>query len=397
MTILGARGLAAGYGRKAVVSGVNLELIKGQVVGILGPNGSGKTTIIRTICGLLKPVSGAVYLDGRKLSKLTPLEIAEQVAVVLTGQVEAEYLTVRQLVASGRYPYTGWWGALSEKDTAKVEEALSLVNAGYLAEKYYLELSDGEQQKVLLARALAQETEVLVLDEPTSFLDLKNRTELMAILVKLSRERGITVILSLHEVDLALKCCDNVLIVKDGAVRDWGPPERVLTDQTVRDLYSMEHLNFNVLTGSIELVNLNPPEILVIAGNGSGVPVYRLLTRSGYGFTTGILHANDLDYHVSQSMGVPVVSVPAFQVIDNRAYTAAAKILSASRLVIDTGFPVRSMNEANLELLHLAKTLGKVIVTLRNPADAPNGHPIPKAIAVNSVPELTEIINRMIG
>lgn len=397
MTILHTKELVVGYGRENIVSQLELGVVRGQVVGILGPNGSGKTTIIRTICGLLKPVSGVVYLDGRNLSKLTPLEIAEKMAVVLTGQVETEYLTVHQLVASGRYPYTGWSGALSANDTAKVEEALSLVNAGYLAESYFLELSDGEKQKVLLARALAQETEVLVLDEPTSFLDLKNRTELMAILVKLSRERGITVILSLHEVDLVLKCCDNVLIVKDGGVRAWGPPERVLTDQAVYDLYTMEHLNFNVLTGSIELVNLNPPEILVIAGNGSGVPVYRLLTRSGYGFATGILHANDLDYHVSQSMGVRVVSVPAFQAIDNRAYTAAEKILGVSRLVIDTGFPVGSMNEANLELLHLAKTLGKVIVTLRNSADDPNGHPIPEAVMVNSVPELTEIINRTIG
>ncbi|MGE5606662.1 MAG: ABC transporter ATP-binding protein, partial [Bacteroidota bacterium] len=330
-------------------------------------------------------------------SRLTPLEIAEKMAVVLTGQVEAQYLTVRQLVASGRYPYTGWLGALSENDMAKVEDALSLVNAGYLAENYYLELSDGEQQKVLLARALAQETAVLVLDEPTSFLDLKNRTELMAILVKLSRERGITVILSLHEVDLVLKCCDNVLIVKDGAVRDWGPPERVLTDQAVRDLYTLEHLNFNVLTGSIELVNLNPPEILVIAGNGSGVPVYRLLTRTGYGFATGILHANDLDYHVSQSMGVQVVSVPAFQAIDNRAYTAAEKILSASRLVIDTGFPVGSMNKANLELLRLAKDLGKAIITLRSPADDFFWYNKLGAVMVTSFSELTEVINKTIG
>ena len=397
MTILNTQELAVGYGQKTVVSQLGLEVVKGQVVGILGPNGSGKTTIIRTICGLLKPVSGVAYLDGRNLAKLTPLEIAEKMAVVLTGRVETEYLTARQLVAAGRYPYTGLLGDLSAKDTAKVEEALSLVDAGHLGESYYLELSDGEKQKVLLARALAQETEVLVLDEPTSFLDLKNRTELMAILVKLSRERKMTVILSLHEVDLVLKCCDNVLIVKDGAVRGWGSPETVLTEQAVGDLYSLEHLNFSVLTGGIELVNSKPPEILVIAGNGSGIPVYRFLTRSGYGFATGILHANDLDYHVSRSMAVQVVSAPAFQPIDTQVYTVAEKVLRASRLVIDSGFPVGSINEANLELLHLAKALSKVIITLRGPADDCYGHQIPGAVMVDSFPKLTEIINRTIG
>jgi iron complex transport system ATP-binding protein len=397
MKVIDTRELAAGYGRKAVVSALNLEVVKGQVVGVLGPNGSGKTTILKTICGLLKPVSGVVYLDGGELSKLTPPEIARKMAVVLTGQIEPEYLTVRQLVASGRYQYTGWLGNLSENDKAKVEEALSLVNAEYLAESYYLELSDGERQKVLLARALAQETEILALDEPTGFLDLKNRTEFMAILVKLSRERGITVILSLHEVDMALKCCDNVLIVKDGAVRGWGPPERVLTEEAVVNLYTLEKLNFNVLTGSIELVNSKPPEILVIAGNGSGVPVYRLLTRSGYGFATGILHTNDLDYHVSQSMGVQVVSAPAFQAIDDRMCTAAEEVLSAGRLVIDTGFPIGGMNQANLKLIFQAKSLGKMIISLRNPADALSGYNELGAVMVTSLPELIERINQTIS
>lgn len=397
MTILHTQELAVGYGRKTVVSQLELEVVRGQVVGILGPNGSGKTTIIRTICGLLKPVSGVAYLDGRNLSKLTAPEIAEKMAVVLTERVDTEYLTVRQLVASGRYPYTGLLGGLSEKDMAKVEEALSLVNAGHLAESYYLELSDGEKQKVLLARALAQETEVLVLDEPTSFLDLKNRTELMAILVKLSRERNITVILSLHEVDLVLKCCDNVLLVKDETVQGWGSPETVLTEQAVRKLYSLEHLNFNVLTGGSELVNSKPPEILVIAGNGTGIPVYRLLTRTGFGFATGILHTNDLDYYVSRSMAVQVVSTPAFQQINTQVYEAAEKVLRASRLVIDTGFPVGSINEANLKLLHLAKVLGKMTIILRDPDDDCNGHHKPEGVMVDSFPELAEIIKQTIG
>lgn len=365
MALIQTNELSAGYRGNAVVTGINLEVIKGQVVGLFGPNGSGKTTILRTLCGLLAPVSGGTYLNERNLKTYSKRELAKALSVVLTEHINPEFLKVRDLVATARYPYTGWTGKLTEADEVAVTRALDLVSATHLANRYFLELSDGERQKILLARALAQETEVIVLDEPTSFLDLKNRIELIAILTQLSKERGLTVILSLHELDLAVKCCDIAILVKDGTIVSWGPPENTVTPENIQKLFQLDTANFNILTGSAELKNHFPASILVVAGAGTGIPVYRGLTRAGYGFITGILHQNDLDYRISQSMGVTVIGTPAFEPIREKEYFEAINWLNVVKIVIDTGFTIGSANHKNIELIQAALASQKKVVTLR--------------------------------
>lgn len=363
-------GLSVGYGKKTVIAGVEIEALRGQIIGILGPNGSGKTTLLRTLAGLLAPLSGAVYLDQENLAAVSMTELAVRRAVVLTEkQPVPRYLTVLDLVAAGRYPYTDFRGELRGKDWEKVYEALQRVRAEHLAGRYFAELSDGEQQKVMLARALAQDTELIILDEPASFLDIKNRAEFLAILMQLSRERKMTVIWSLHEVDVALKCCETVILVKNGAVQAVGPPEGILTEAAVRQLYGSERLNINMATGSTELDNPHAPVIWVSGGGGTGTPVYRLLTKHGYGFATGILQQHDVDYHVAVTMGVPVVSVPPFAEMDGPTVAAARKGLAEAKLVIDTGFPSGTANRANMELLGEAVRLGKPLISLRAEED----------------------------
>lgn len=363
-------GLSVGYGKKTVISGVNIEALRGQIIGILGPNGSGKTTLLRTLAGLLAPLSGTVYLNETNVADLSMQQLATRLAVVLTEkQPIPRYLTVFELVASGRYPYTDFYGKITETDQKKVDEALRWVGAGHLAERYFAELSDGEQQKVMLARALAQDTQLIILDEPASFLDLKNRMEFLTILIKLSRERGMTVIWSLHELDIALKCCETVILVKDGAIQALGAPEHVLSEAAVCQLYGGERLNINMATGSTELANSNLPVIWVFGGGGTGIPVYRLLTKHGFGFATGILHQNDVDYHVAATMGVTVVAVPAFAEISTQAVVAARNSLAQAKLIIDSGFPVGTVNRANLELLSEAVRLKKPLISLRNSDD----------------------------
>jgi iron complex transport system ATP-binding protein len=249
MGVLQTKELAVGYGSRTVVDGVNLDALKGQFICLLGPNGSGKSTILRCLAGLLSPLKGSVYLKGDVLYRLEPKDLSRIMAVVLTERLSPGLVTVFDIAAMGRYPYTNFFGHFSEEDKQKTLDALHLVNAHDLADRYFGELSDGEKQKVLLARALVQEPEVIVLDEPTTHLDVKHRVEVMEILRQLTKEKGITVILSLHEIDLALKSCETALLVKNGKILAYGPPEAILDEEMVADLYDIESAHFSLSLG----------------------------------------------------------------------------------------------------------------------------------------------------
>jgi iron complex transport system ATP-binding protein len=365
------RKLAVGYGSKTVVDNIELEMLKGQFVCLLGPNGSGKTTILRSLARLLAPLQGAVYLKGSLLNKLKPSQLARDLAVVLTERLSTGLLTAFELASMGRYPYTGFFGRLSEEDRQKTWEALKLVNAGELAGRYFSELSDGEKQKVLLARALVQEPEVIILDEPTSHLDVRHRLEVMAILRRLAREKGITVIASLHDVDLALKTCEVVVLVKDGKIVACGLPEEVLDEKTVAGLYDIGCAHFNRHLGTMELRD-NGGEVLVcvVAGAGSGANVYRLLAKRGFAIVTGVIHENDIDCHVARGMGATVIGEGPFGEISDVAYRRALDFLEKTNFVIDAGFPVGPFNRRNVDLIKHCLGQKKIVCTMRSRKDA---------------------------
>ena len=266
--------LAVGYKGKALISGIEIGLQKGEIVTLAGPNGSGKSTILKTITRQLTPVGGEVFLAGsrvgtynhaektdrhtaelKKLEQYAPDELAKQMAVMLTGRLRTELMTCRDVTAMGRYPYTGRLGILSEADERKVDEALHMVHAQELADRPFDAVSDGERQRILLSRAICQEPEIIVLDEPTSYLDIRHKLELLDILYKMSREQGITVVMSLHEIDLAMKISDRIICVKGGEIFACGKPSQVLDNETVRQLYDLDPAlgRFDTRTGSLEL------------------------------------------------------------------------------------------------------------------------------------------------
>ncbi len=365
--VMETKNLAVGYGRKTVVSGINQEMLKGQFICLLGPNGSGKTTILRTLSRLLSPLKGAVYLNGRMLNDLNSVELAKTLAVVLTEKLSPGLITAFEFAAMGRYPHTGFLGKLSEEDIQKTREALLLVNAGDISDRYFNELSDGEKQKAILARALAQEPEVIILDEPTLHLDLKHRIELIAILRNFSREKGITVIVSLHDVDLASRISEIVILVKNGGIIACGAPEEILNEDTVAGLYDLDFARFDPHLGTVELINNgNAETAFVIAGAGAGTIVYRLLSRNGYDIVTGIIHENDIDHYIARAMGATVIGEGPFEDVRDNTYHEAIGFIAEIDFVIDTGFPVRSLNRRNIELLHHAVEQGKQVYTLRD-------------------------------
>ena len=364
--ILSCRNLTVGYKDKVVLSGLNLDFEAGQFISLLGPNGAGKTTLLRTLSRHLDPLKGQIEIEGRPLSLMSAMELAMVMAVVLTDKVSPPLFTVYEFVALGRYPHTDFLGRLGEADHQAVQHALCAVHADNLAARTFSDLSDGERQKALVARALAQQPRLLLLDEPTLHLDLKHRVEVMGILRNLCRSEGITVVASLHDVDVAAKVSDRVALVKSGAVVDWGIPEAVLKNNTVAGLYDFDGADFDHNLGSIELRgNGRSGRAFVLAGMGSGALIYRMLSKRGFSITTGVLHTNDLDYFVARSLGAECTSQEAMQTIDDSALSEADSRLQACDVVIDCGFQVGPMNQGNVKLLHTALEKGKTVLSLR--------------------------------
>ncbi|MDR2097449.1 MAG: ABC transporter ATP-binding protein [Spirochaetaceae bacterium] len=367
--ILESRGLDAGYDGKTVVKNICVEALKGQTLCLLGPNGSGKSTVLRTLSGLLAPVHGAVYIRGGRIERMKPVDKAKNLAVVLTESLSIPMTSVFEIVAAGRTPHTGFFGKLSEEDTRVVNEALDTVGAASLAGREYYSLSDGEKQKVMIARALSQEPRLIILDEPTSHLDLKHKIEVMRILNRLSRERGLTVILAMHDIDIALKTCEYVFWVKDGAVSAAGKPEDLPGGEALNGLYGIDDAFYDTLLGGVELCNELPPVVFIAAGGGTGTPLYRAVSRIGAGIATGILHRNDIDCRIAENMHLTIVAEDSFKRIGSDRVSEAWRLMREAALVVDAAFPVGDFNGENIALLRRATSSGLRCVSLRSGTD----------------------------
>lgn len=229
--------MSVGYGGKALIEDINLHIHKGEIMTLIGPNGAGKSTILKSIIKQLSLVGGTVYLDGRAMAGMKDSEVARRLSVLMTERIHPELMTCEDVVATGRYPYTGRLGILSAEDRRIVRESLALVHGEALADRDFSAISDGQRQRILLARALCQEPEVIVLDEPTSFLDIRHKLELLGILKDMVRQRQLAVVMSLHELDLAQKVSDYVVCIHNNAVDRCGPPEEIFTAQYIMELY----------------------------------------------------------------------------------------------------------------------------------------------------------------
>ena len=230
--------LAVGYG-EALIKDICLEVRGGEIMTLIGPNGSGKSTILKTLAGSLKKIGGAVYIDDIDYSSLGARDMAKKLSMLLTERVRASLMTCREVVETGRYPYTGYFGALSDRDKKAVEEAILLVDIGEYADSYFTEISDGQRQRVMLARAICQEPEILILDEPTSYLDIHHKIAFIEILRKLAKEKQIAVIMSMHEIDFVREISDYTVCIKDGKVLKQGRTDEVLSGGTIKELFNI--------------------------------------------------------------------------------------------------------------------------------------------------------------
>lgn len=350
------RDLKVGYHGRALLENIRIDLEKGEILTLVGPNGAGKSTILKSITRQLEILGGRVAVGGKKLTELTYQELSRKMAVVLTDRVRPELMTGHDIVAAGRYPYTGRLGILSREDERKVEEAMELVNAGGLGKCLFTSLSDGQKQRLLLARAICQEPEILVLDEPTSFLDIRYKLELLDILRRMAKRQGITVVMSLHEIDLAGKISDKVLPVKAGCIYDYGTPEEILREDFLRELYGMDRGSFDPVFGSIELPRPGgEPETMVISACGRGIPVYRRLQKEGTPFIAGILYENDVDYQLARHLASRVIREKPFQEISVKVYEEAREAAFSCKKVYYTEIPWGTANARLRKLLEEVK------------------------------------------
>lgn len=232
--------MSVGYQGKPLVRDIEIGLQRGEILTVIGPNGAGKSTLLKSIAGQLKPVGGAAYLEQRKLSAMSGEELSRRMAVVFTEKLQTELMTCEEVAATGRYPYTGRFGILSEEDHRKVEEAMALVRVDRIREQDFSRISDGQRQRVMLARAICQEPEILVMDEPVSFLDIRHKLEFLSLLQELREKKKLTVIMSLHELELAKIVSDKILCLRGAYVERYGTPEEIFETDFIRRLYGMD-------------------------------------------------------------------------------------------------------------------------------------------------------------
>lgn len=381
-----------GYSRDLVLDYVTLAVGSGEMVGLLGPNGAGKSTLLKLAAGSLRPARGIVRIHGADIRQQSRLAIARQVAVVPQDfDVQFAY-TVRQIVELGRTPYLGAWGIAGKTDRAAVESALDITGTARLADRVFNELSGGERQRVLVALALAQDAGIVLLDEPTAHLDIKHQIEVLELLRLLNRERHITLVAVLHDLNLAARYFPRLLLYKRGVVAD-GSPARVLRGDLLSRVYETP-VQVGILRGAEHLSILPPgytgagdderterfgytPVVHVVAGGGSGELLMRALADARVPFTAGPLNVGDSDCELARRLAVLTLTEPPYAPISAQGMTATRERMMEAGTVVICPAPLGHGNvavlEAALEVLQAGVSVRLLEPGLGIHGDATNG------------------------
>ncbi|MCA0348948.1 MAG: ABC transporter ATP-binding protein [Bacteroidetes bacterium] len=256
--ILITKQLAVGYSSKkranVIANSINLTLQKGKLITLVGANGIGKSTLLRTLTGIQKPLSGNVFLEDKNIQSLDDLTLAKNLSLVLTEKLPPSNLTVFELVALGRQPYTNWLGKLSENDLKIINEVIAITQIEELLEKKHFEVSDGQLQKVMIARALAQDTSIIILDEPTTHLDLLHKVSVFKLLKKLSQETNKCILFSTHDIDLAIQLSDEMIVMTQEKVYQ-DQPCNLISNGVFETLFKDEKISFDGTKGKFVISN----------------------------------------------------------------------------------------------------------------------------------------------
>lgn len=356
-----AQKLSVGYNKKPLIENMEFALKQGEILTLIGPNGAGKSTVLKSIARQLALTGGSVGLGGRNLLELSPKELSERMAVVFTEKLQTEMMTCEEVAATGRYPYTGRFGILSADDKKAVAEAMELVHVEEIRQKDFTCISDGQRQRVMLARAICQEPEIIILDEPTSYLDIKHKLDFLDVLQEMRKKKKLTVIMSLHELELAEKISDKILCLKGAYAERFGSPQEVFTPGYISELFSISKGSYDEENGNMELpAPKGDARVFVIAGDGSGRNVYRSLQRQGIAFAAGILFKNDLDYPVAKALAAEVIGAESFEPVSPACEKRAEEVMETCEKVICCRESFGTFEKANQRLFEKARGTGKI-------------------------------------
>ncbi len=345
------------YGGMKVLEKINLSASKGDFIGIIGPNGSGKTTLLKTISKILKPRIGTVFLDERDVFGMKSIEIARKMAVVPQHTSINFDFTVIDIVLMGRSPHLRRFESEDHEDVKIAKKAMELTNTLHLADRLIGEVSGGEMQRIIIARALTQEPKVLLLDEPTANLDINYQIEILGLIKRLAQE-GLTVITAIHDLNLAARYCNTLVILDRGKILSIGTPEEVLTAENIKKAFHIDTvIKRHPITSLIYVIPFpikdkrkkSKGTVHIICGGGSGAQLMHQLIEKGYEVTAGVLNILDTDFEVAQHFSIQCVTEAPFSPITQEAHEANIEMIEKSDVVILTNMPFGTGNFKNLE------------------------------------------------
>lgn len=363
------------YDGLSVIQDVSFMVRPGEILGIIGPNGSGKTTLLNIICGVLKPNSGDIFIQDKNVKEIPRKELYQILAIVPQDSITSFNYTVLDIVLMGRTPYLK--GSFWEREIDYEVAINSIKDIGIynLKDKYVSQLSGGERQKVTIAQALSQQPKILLLDEPTTHLDINSKLEIMNLITRLNKEQKITVITIFHDINLAASFCPRILILSKGRISAMGNAEDVLTSQNLEGAYDIPVVvKKNPITNRIYTTPINREflktklakrRLHLICGGGSGSLIMTSLKVDGFLVSCGVLNVIDTDYETAKALEIPVVSEAPFSQISNDTYKENIEMIKSSEIVVLANVEFGYGNLSNLKAIEQALDIGKKVMILQ--------------------------------
>lgn len=364
--ILKIQDLVVTYGEKKIINGLKLSVFQGEFVGIIGPNGTGKSTLIKAITGIIDPKNGSIFVEGKDYKNISKKQLAKSVAVV-PQEFNIEYaFTNFDIVMMGRNPHIDKKHKLGKKDFEIVKEAMMMTNTWKFKDSFFNELSGGERQRVIVARAIAQQSSIILLDEPTSHLDIHHQLEIMELIHMLKEERNITVVAVLHDINMAARFSDRMILLSQGQVLMQGSPREVVKEENLSKVYSMEMIvRDNKILGKKEVIPLRVIKketdkrhrrVHVICGGATGGEILEKLNSLGFSVTAGVINQGDSDWEICNILNIPCIDAPPFSGFTEREGEKNLEWIRQSDYVLVTNVPYGKGNLINLQILKDTQT-----------------------------------------